>query len=651
MKKLILPVILVIIFLFTGCAGNLPDNIPSSEESSFSEEASSEEITTAPLSDMFSSRDSDTSFSEKTVNITLSDSGVSYDSDSVSVSDGKILLKEEATYIFSGTLSDGSIIVDAPDTAKLQIVLSGADITSKSFAALYVLSCDKVFLTLDENTENSLINGGEFTQIDENNVDGAVFSKQDLTINGRGKLTVSSPSAHSVVCKDDLVITGGDIVLESASHGMDVNDSVRIKDSSLLIEAGKDGIHCENEDNAEKGFIFIESGKFDINSEGDGISAGTTMEILGGEFNILTGGGFENAEIKTSENWGGFRGGKGDMGKREPVNAMGQPETGMERPEMGMERPEMGTERPEMGMERPEMGMGRQNTPTSIPEEPSDMSFVSGEDAFTEDTASDSESIKGIKAGASLYISGGTFSINSADDGIHSDSDINISGGEFFVKTGDDGVHAENTLFFSGGEIDISESYEGLEALHIKLTGGMADIVSSDDGLNAAGGTDSSGFGGFRGGDMFGGGMSAGNGSILISGGTVFINASGDGIDANGTLEITGGEITVTGPTVGDTATLDYDRSAVISGGTFIGTGASGMAQTFSDSAQGVISVSVGNCSAGTKITLKNSNGDALIESTPSLSFAVVILSSPDIVKGEEYILEIGSLSEKINAK
>lgn len=630
MKKLILPVILVIIFLFTGCAGNLPDNIPSSEDSSFSEEASSEEITTAPLSDMFSSRDSDTSFSEQTVNITLSDSGISSDSDSVSVSDGKILLKEEATYIFSGTLSDGSIIVDAPDTAKLQIVLSDAAVTSKSFAALYVLSCDKVFLTLDENTENELINGGEFTQIDENNVDGAVFSKQDLTINGRGRLTVSSPSAHSVVCKDDLVITGGDIVLESASHGMDVNDSVRIKDSSLLIEAGKDGIHCENEDNAEKGFIFIESGKFDINSEGDGISAGTTMEILGGEFNILTGGGFENAEIKTSENWGGFRGGKGDMGKREPVNAMGQPDT---------------------GMGRPEMGTGRQNTPTSIPEEPSDMSFVSGEDAFTEDTVSDSESIKGIKSGASLYISGGTFSINSADDGIHSDSDINISGGEFFVKTGDDGVHAENTFFFSGGEIDVSESYEGLEALHIKLTGGMADIVSSDDGINAAGGTDSSGFGGFRGGDMFGGGMSAGNGSILISGGTVFINASGDGIDANGTLEITGGEITVTGPTVGDTATLDYDRSAVISGGTFIGTGASGMAQTFSDSAQGVISVSVGNCSAGTKITLKNSNGDALIEFTPSLSFAVVILSSPDIVKGEEYILEIGSLSEKINAK
>lgn len=630
MKKLILPVILVIIFLFTGCAGNLPDNIPSSEDSSFSEEASSEEITTAPLSDMFSSRDSDTSFSEQTVNITLSDSGISSDSDSVSVSDGKILLKEEATYIFSGTLSDGSIIVDAPDTAKLQIVLSDAAVTSKSFAALYVLSCDKVFLTLDENTENELINGGEFTQIDENNVDGAVFSKQDLTINGNGKLTVSSPSAHSLVCKDDLVITGGDIVLESASHGMDVNDSVRIKDSSLLIEAGKDGIHCENEDNAEKGFIFIESGKFDINSEGDGISAGTTMEILGGEFNILTGGGFENAEIKTSENWGGFRGGKGDMGKREPVNAMGQPDT---------------------GMGRPEMGTGRQNTPTSIPEEPSDMSFVSGEDAFTEDTVSDSESIKGIKSGASLYISGGTFSINSADDGIHSDSDINISGGEFFVKTGDDGVHAENTFFFSGGEIDVSESYEGLEALHIKLTGGMADIVSSDDGINAAGGTDSSGFGGFRGGDMFGGGMSAGNGSILISGGTVFINASGDGIDANGTLEITGGEITVTGPTVGDTATLDYDRSAVISGGTFIGTGASGMAQTFSDSAQGVISVSVGNCSAGTKITLKNSNGDALIEFTPSLSFAVVILSSPDIVKGEEYILEIGSLSEKINAK
>ena len=141
------------------------------------------------------------------------------------------------------------------------------------------------------------------------------------------------------------------------------------------------------------------------------------------------------------------------------------------------------------------------------------------------------------------------------------------------------------------------------------------------------------------------------NGSILIEGGTLYIKASGDGIDANGTLEITGGEVIVCGPTQGDTATLDYDTSAVISGGTFIGTGAINMAQTFSDSEQGVIAVSVGNQQAGTEIKLIDSNGNEIISHTPELSFAVVILSSEDIRKGDTYTIQIGTISGEFEAE
>ena len=137
-----------------------------------------------------------------------------------------------------------------------------------------------------------------------------------------------------------------------------------------------------------------------------------------------------------------------------------------------------------------------------------------------------------------------------------------------------------------------------------------------------------------------GGGYAEGNDS---SGGTLYINASGDGIDANGTVEITGGHTTVVGPTQGDTATLDYDISATITGGTFIGTGASGMAQTFSDSNQGVVAVSVGNQKAGTEIILKDASGKTLIAYKPELDFAVVILSSPDIAKGKTYSITVGS--------
>ena len=141
------------------------------------------------------------------------------------------------------------------------------------------------------------------------------------------------------------------------------------------------------------------------------------------------------------------------------------------------------------------------------------------------------------------------------------------------------------------------------------------------------------------------------DGTIIISGGILNINASGDGIDANGTIEVTGGYTVVCGPTQGDTATLDYDAAASISGRTFIGTGASGMAQTFSDAQQGVISVSVGEQSAGTEVTLTDSSGNVILDVTPDLSFTVVILSSPELMSGESYTLTVGTDSEAVEAE
>ncbi len=259
----------------------------------------------------------------------------------------------------------------------------------------------------------------------------------------------------------------------------------------------------------------------------------------------------------------------------------------------------------------------------------------------------DSTSIKGIKASADLAINGGFFVIDSADDAVHSNGSITVNGGTFDIKTGDDGFHADETLSITNGTISVTESYEGLEGLHVLVSGGEIRLVSTDDGLNAAGGTDSSGMGGHRGNDMFG---SSSNGSIVISGGNLHVNASGDGIDANGYLEITGGYTVVVGPTTGDTATLDYDTTATISGGTFIGTGSATMAQTFSSSLQGVIAVSVGNQMAGTQITLTDEAGNVVISYAPELNFAVVILSSPDIIKGERYTITVGANSGTFDA-
>ena len=270
--------------------------------------------------------------------------------------------------------------------------------------------------------------------------------------------------------------------------------------------------------------------------------------------------------------------------------------------------------------------------------------------------------MKGLKATNSLVIDNGNITVNSADDAVHSDASVAINGGTFTIASGDDAIHAEDTLTVTAGKIVISECYEGLEALHIDVQGGDIQLVARDDGLNAAGGTDQSGttggrdgaFGGGPGGGrggMGGGGMSSNsNGTIKISGGNLHINSSGDGIDANGTVEISGGYTVVVGPTQGDTATLDYDKSGVISGGTFIGTGASGMAQSLTGSGQGVIGVQAGNVPANTQITLADGNGKVLITHAPTLSCNVVILSSPEIKAGESYTLTIGDQSGEVTA-
>lgn len=619
MRKII-AILLILTLIFTGCGNNSQPNGSEPGNNSALEGTTSnggENSNADPVEvdfsktdgDMFTERDSKSEYNaSKAVTIQLSGTTATASSNSVQINGSTVIIKEEATYVISGNLN-GMLVVDAPDTAKLQLVLNGVDITSETSAALYILKADKVFVTLASGTTNTLANGGSFVAVDDNKVDGALFSKQDLTLNGSGSLTVTSPAGHGIVCKDDLVVTGGTYVVNSASHGLDANDSVRIANATLTIDAGKDAIHCENSDDTAKGFIYISSGTIKAEAEGDGIAASAYMQILGGTIDLLVGGGSKNGSKAHSNNFGGFMGG-GHGGGRPG-------------------------------------GMGPGNSQTTGTEE-------------------NSTSMKGLKAANSMLISGGNITINSADDAIHSDVSLTINGGTFTIASGDDAIHAEDTLTVTAGKIDISESYEGLEALHIDVRGGDIKLVASDDGLNAAGGTDQSGTTGGRDG-MFGGGpggMGGGrpggggfggmsgnsNGSIKVSGGNLYINSSGDGMDANGTLEISGGYTVVVGPTQGDTATLDYDKSGIITGGTFIGTGAAGMAQSFSDSKQGVIALQVGNQPAGTQITLKDAKGNVLITRKPELNFAVVILSSPELVKGETYTITVGTQSRDFEA-
>ena len=606
--------------------------------------------------DMFTDRDFRTEYDdEESIHITLNGDSASADSDSVQISGSTVTLTEEAVYVISGTLDDGMVVVDADDTAKLQLVFDGVNINSGTSAPLYILEADKVFVTLTDGSENTLSNGGTFSAIDENNIDSVIFSKQDLTLNGGGALTVVSPAGHGIVCKDDLVITGGTYTVTSSSHALDANDSVRITgETALTANAGKDGIHSENNDDASLGFVYISGGTLDITSEGDGISAGAYMQIEGGAYQILAGGGSENGANESSDDWcadpGGMGADPGSMGGGTGSNP-GSMDSGT------------GADPGNMTME------SAGDSESSIPQNVSDTTAA---DTASEDS---STSMKGIKASGSMLIADGSFTIDSADDSVHSNTSITVNGGSFEIASGDDAFHADEALTVTSGTINISGCYEGLEALDLSIEGGDITLIATDDGLNAAGGTDSSGTEGGRDG-MFGNmwdgnpgagstggnpgagatagppsGMSSSNGSITISGGTLDITASGDGIDANGSVEITGGYIVVTGPTQGDTSTLDYDTTATISGGTFIGSGGAGMAQTFSDSGQGVLSVSVGEQSAGTAVTIQDKDGNNIVSFEPEMSFAVVIVSSPEIESGETYTLTVGGQTGDIAAE
>ncbi len=603
-KTFIFLLILIIsLFGFTGCKKQSCDSKKAQSEDSNSAKTSSIDFSKTDA-DMFTERDCNPEYNtDKCIKIELNGTSATADSNSVEINGSMITITENAKHIITGSLDDGMIIVKAKDTAKPQIILNGAEISSSTTAAIYVASADKVFITLAEGTQNTLSNGGVFEATGETNIDATVFSKQDLTFNGFGQLTVNSPAAHAICCKDDLVFTGGSYTINSAGHAIDANDSVKVTSASFNVNAGKDGLHAENTEDTSLGFVYISSGSFGIQAEGDGIDAGSYVQINSGDFNILSGGGSENATKEASENWGGFMGGRGQINPMYP-------------------------------------------------------------DTSTEATKN-STSMKAIKSGSDMLISSGSFKLNSADDAIHSNVNLTIKGGNYEINSGDDAIHAKEKLTLLNGTVNIAECYEGLEALNIEVGGGNIKLTAADDGINAAGGTDSSGTTGGRDG-MFGqqdkpGGRGApgggfgremtqnSNGSIKITGGDLYINSSGDGMDANGSIEITGGNVTIVGPIQGDTATLDYDTSGTISGGTFIGTGAYNMAQSFSDSKQGVLAIGIGNQDAETEIIV-NKGSKTILTYKPALPFQTFIFSSPEIISGENYTLIIGTYSSDVTA-
>ena len=571
-----------------GCTGTKSStgNVVSSETETNAEETSAQsEAGTFSSADMFTERDLAGTYEESgAVYVTLSDDGITGETDGVVIKGQTVTITAEGTYIFSGTLSEGQIVVDA-DNVKVQIVFDNVDITCASSAAVYVKSAEKVFVTLAEGSQNTLRNTDEYVAIDDNNIDAVIFAKSDLTLNGTGSLTIISAEGHGIVSKDDLKITGGTYDITVAGHALSGKDSVRIADGTFILTAEKDGIHAENADDEEKGYIYIADGDFTITSDGDGMDASNIVQIEDGTLDITAGGGSANS-LKTHES-----------------DVPGGPGGGM--PQNGEKLD--GESMPQMG-EKPD----GENMP---------------QDTTTDESGT---STKGIKAGGGMYLNGGTYQIDSADDSIHSNANITIADGTYTLATGDDGVHADDALIVNGGTITVTESYEGLEGLAVTINDGTIDITASDDGINTAGE------------------------KMELNGGYIHILAGGDGVDSNGDLTINGGEIYIDGPSDNGNSAIDYgDRSsAYVNGGTLVAIGSSGMAEVMSDSSkQKVLMVKLGEQMEAGNVVLTDSEGNVIVSYTALKTYDCVIISTAEVESGATYTLTTSGTTTEVTAE
>ena len=209
------------------------------------------------------------------------------DAEYYTLQDGQdIEITSAGVYVLSGTATDVTIKVNAGDEDKVQMVLNGVNITNSDSPAIYVVNADKVFVTTTD-TENTLSVTGTFSADGDTNTDAAIFSKDDLILNGVGTLNISS-TANGVTSKDDLKITGGNININCEADAMEANESVAIADGNITIVTNKDGIHAEYDEDDTVGYVYICGGNIKIEAADDGIHGTTITQIDGGTFDIDT---------------------------------------------------------------------------------------------------------------------------------------------------------------------------------------------------------------------------------------------------------------------------------------------------------------------------------------------------------------------------
>lgn len=557
----------------------------SSDNTSNANDTTSEigmSLKTVSLGDSFSQTEDTSSDESQTTNIiyiTLNNDAILCDSSNVSIDGSTLTITSGGSYSISGTLKDGQIVVDCSDSDKVNIILNGVDVSCSSTSPIYINNADKTIITLADSSDNTITDSRNAKTDDDTDKDisgSAIYSKDDLTINGNGNLTVTGNYNNGIVCKNDLKLSGGNITVKALNNGIKGSDSVTIKnDVAIDISCDGDGIKTDYDttSNKDKGYIHIESGNITIKSIGDCLKADTYITIDNGTFDLTSNGGYTNG---TSHN--------NDMGGMTPPN---------------------------------DFNPNQDNENSS-------------------DTSSDSETTlksKNISADGDITINSGTFNLNASNDCIHSNSNIIINDGTFTINAGSKGIHSDYDCTINSGNIEVQNSYEGIEGTNIYVNDGTINITSSDDGFNACDNTEtatgsndfnvsSNAYLEFNGGYTYvnasGDGLDS-NGDIKFNGGVVVVE--GPTISANGPLDCG-----------------DDNNIITIDGGTLIAGGAIGMFEIpDSTSTQNTIYSVSTSAKAGDTIVLADENNNVISAIKTSKDMSGVIFSSKDIETGKTY--------------
>lgn len=558
-------------------------------------------------------------------NITLSPDGSTSTDASVRIDGQTVTITQAGTYQVAGTLDDGALIVESGENAKITLVLGGVSIKNSTGAAIQIATADDVTIELSEGTTNVLQSGEEVdiaaaTESEEAS-GGALQSKVDLKIKGKGSLTVLGYLNNGIHCTKDLKIKNGNISVTALGHGIKGKNSVTVSGGTVTVTSGKDGITSDETENEEKGFVTIEDGEIIITSVGDGVSAETTLTVTDGVISIISGSGSANAQQKTDNmrDWWDFDNSASD-----------------------------------------------DNSASCKGLKAGKAMMISG-GSITIDAQDDA-----LHTNGDMTISGGECILSTGDDGAHAALSLTVLDGKITVLTSYEGLEA-NQITLAGGDLDITATDDGINA------NGGSNGFSGGFGGGFGGGRGGMGgsFGGRRNdtnnqsGDMTppdNNNMTLPDNSnmqtpsddttdkqpvLLITGGKITVNADGDGLDSNGNLRVEGGDITVNGPSNGGNGALDIGTenggAGVIAGGTLIALGTSSMAENFgSTSTQCAFLVTMNSFGAGETITITDSQGNVLYTGVTVKSANSVVFSSADLVVGETYTVTIGSNSATV---